>query len=184
VLIEYSKQVTVIAVVKISPFYYSSQTSGPTYKHKISTDTRKMNKNTKVVVSLQGSLENGEIFEQTPEDHPLLLVLGQNNIFPKLEKALEEMRPGESRTIQLAPEEAYGPHHQELVQTLDLAAFNSSIQPQAGMILTLKVDKDGRQEKIPATVLDVKDEKVTIDYNHPLAGKPVVYTLKMHDFPE
>ncbi|MCL7489549.1 MAG: peptidylprolyl isomerase [Desulfobulbaceae bacterium] len=143
-----------------------------------------MNKNKKVVVSLQGSLENGEIFEQTPEDHPVLIVLGHNNIFPKLEEALEAMRPGESRTIPLAPEEAYGPHHQELVQTIDLSVFNNSIQPQPGMILSLNVDRDGRQEKVPATVLNVADEKVTIDYNHPLAGKTVVYTLTMHEFPE
>lgn len=139
-----------------------------------------MNKNKQIVVSLKGSLANGDVFEQTPEDHPLLLVLGQNNIFPKLEKALEKMRPGDTRTITLAPEESYGPHHQELVQTIDIAAFSNNIQPKPGMILSLKVERNGRQEKVPATVVDVKGGKITMDYNHPLAGKTVVYTMTMH----
>lgn len=143
-----------------------------------------MKKNKQVVVFLKGSLENGEVFEQTPDDHPLLLVLGQNNIFPELEKALELMQPGDTREILLAPEDAYGPHHQELVQTVDKSAFNNSIQPKPGMILSLKVEKDGQQEKVPALVVDVEDGKVTIDYNHPLAGKSVVYTLTMHNILE
>jgi FKBP-type peptidyl-prolyl cis-trans isomerase 2 len=143
-----------------------------------------MNKNKQVVVSLKGALENGDVFEQTPEDHPLLLILGQSTIFPVLEKALDEMRPGDTREITLAPEEAYGPHHQDLVQTIDQAAFSGKIQPAPGMILSLKVEKDGGEEKVPATVVSVANGKVTVDYNHPLAGKPVVYTLTMHSIRE
>ena len=143
-----------------------------------------MSKNKQVVASLRGSLENGEVFEQTPEDHPILLVLGQNKVFAELEKALEIMQPGETRTIPLTPEDAYGPHHKDLVQTLDLSAFNNSIKPTPGMILSLNIQRDGRQEKVPATVVDIEDGKITIDYNHPLAGKSVVYTLTVHNIME
>ena len=148
----------------------------------MSTGTRKMNKNRQVVASLKGSLENGEVFEQTPEDHPLLIDLGQNNIFPLLEKALENMQPGETRTISLAPEDAYGPHHKDLVQIINMSTFNGSIQPKPGMILSLNMERDGRQEKVPASVVDIEDEKVIIDFNHPLAGKSVIYTLTVHNF--
>jgi len=141
-----------------------------------------MNSQRQLIVSLQGSLENGEVFEKTPDDHPLLLVLGQSSIFPKLEKALEAMRPGETRTIPLAPDEAYGPHHEALIQILDISTFKNSIRPQPGMILSLNVTRDGKQEKVPATVVNVEDEMVTLDYNHPLAGKQVFYTLTLHDF--
>jgi len=140
-----------------------------------------MNKNKQVVASLKGSLENGEIFEQTPEDHPLLINLGQNNIFPLLEKALENMQPGDTKTIPLAPEDAYGPHHEDLVQVIGMSTFNNSIQPKPGMILSLNMERDGREEKVPATVVSIVDDKVTIDYNHPLAGKSVIYTLTMHN---
>ena len=143
-----------------------------------------MNKNKQVVVSLKGALENGEVFEETPKDHPLLINLGQNNIFPLLEKALEDMKPGETQTIKLAPEDAYGPHHNDLVQVIDMSTFNNSIQPKPGMILSLDMERNGRQEKVPATVINIKDEKVTLDFNHPLAGKSVIYTLTLHSIPE
>lgn len=156
--------------------------SEKSYKHKTSTGTRKMNKNRQVVASLKGSLENGEVFEQTPEDLPIVIELGQNNIFPLLEKALENMQPGETRTIPLAPEDAYGPHHKDLVQIISMSSFSGSIQPKPGMILSLNIEKDGRQEKVPASVVDIENEKVTIDFNHPLAGKSVIYTLTVHNF--
>jgi len=143
-----------------------------------------MNKNKQVVASLKGSLENGEVFEETPKDHPLLINLGQNNIFPLLEAALENMQPGETKKIPLAPEDAYGPHHEDLVQVLSLSTFDNSIQPKPGMILSLNMERDGRQEKVPATVVGIKEDNVTIDFNHPLAGKSVVYTLTMHNFPD
>lgn len=143
-----------------------------------------MNKNKQVIISIKGALENGEIFEQTPEDHPIPVALGQNNIFPKLEEALVAMQPGETRTIPLTPEEAYGPHHQDLVQTLDISTFESSLQPVPGMIVSLNVERDGRQEKVPASVVNVEKGKVTLDYNHPLAGKSVVYTLTFHNYLE
>ena len=143
-----------------------------------------MNKNKQVVVSLKGSLENGEVFEETPEEHPLLINLGQNNIFPLLETVLETMKPGETKTIPLAPEDAYGPHHEDLVQVLSLSTFENNIQPKPGMILSLNMERDGRQEKVPGTVVGIEEDTFTIDFNHPLAGKSVVYTLTMHNFPD
>ena len=142
-----------------------------------------MNKNNQVAVSLKGTLENGEVFEETPDGHPLLINLDQNNIFPLLEKALKDMQPEDTQTITLAPEDAYGPHHKDLVQIIDMPTFNNSIQPKPGMILSLNMERDGRQEKVPGTVIDIKDEKVTIDFNHPLAGKSVIYTLTLHNIP-
>lgn len=141
-----------------------------------------MIKNKQVVVSIQGALENGEIFEETPEAHPIPITLGQNNIFPKIEEALAEMQPGDTRKISLTSEESYGPHHDDLVQTLDISSFSSSVQPAPGMILSLNVEKDGQQEKVPASVVEVEDDKVKIDFNHPLAGKTVIYTVTLHNY--
>ena len=49
------------------------------------------------------------------------------------------------------------------------------------MVLSLAVERDGKQEKIPATVIATGNDSVTIDFNHPLAGKPVIYTVKLHN---
>lgn len=138
----------------------------------------------KIVVWLKGEIENGEVFEKTPDDHPLLLVLGQNSIFPKVEEALETMQPGETKSIRLEPEDAYGPHHQDLVQTIPAGNFPPTIQPAPGMVLSLAVEREGKQEKVPATVIAVDNDRVTVDYNHPLAGKTVIYTVKLERFLE
>lgn len=143
-----------------------------------------MNKNKKIAVSLKGEIKNGETFEKTPDDHPLLLVLGQSTIFPKMEEVLGQMEPGETQSVQLTPEEGYGPHYQELVQQINTTNFNSAIQPAPGMILSLNVEKNGKQEKVPATVVSVDDDTVTVDYNHPLAGKTVIYTMTLHEIME
>lgn len=138
----------------------------------------------KIAVFLKGEIENGEIFEQTPDDHPLLLVLGQSSIFPKMEQVLKDMQPGETKSIKLLPEEAYGPHHKDLVQTINISNFKNNIQPAPGMILSLSVEREGKQEKVPATVISVEDGTVTLDYNHPLAGKTVMYTMTLHKIME
>lgn len=143
-----------------------------------------MQKNKQVVISLQGALENGEVFEETPADHPLPINLEQCNLFPKLIEALEEMLPKETRSILLEPEEAYGPYHEDLVQTYDRSAFGDNIEPKAGMVLSITLDKDGTRKKVPATVIDTGGGRVTVDYNHPLAGKKVVYTITFHHYLE
>lgn len=143
--------------------------------------TKTMHKNKQVLVSLRGCLENGEVFEETPDDLPLSILLGQSRFFPVLEQALEKMRPGDTETIKLAPEDAYGPHHKNLVQVIDLSGTGLNIRPQPGMILSLNMERNGKPEKVPATVVGIAGNKVTIDFNHPLAGKTVIYTLTMHE---
>lgn len=138
--------------------------------------------NKKVAVLYKGKLENGEVFEGTPDDHPLIFSLGMNILFPAIEKEISEMKPGESRCIKLTPEQAYGPHHDFLVQTVDKSVFGGKIDPQPGMILSLTLDGDKGPEKVPATVISVSDNEITVDYNHPLAGKPVVYDVTLHSF--
>jgi len=140
------------------------------------------NINKKVAILFKGKLENGEVFEGTPDDHPLVFSLGMNIFFPVVEKELSEMTPGESRSIELTPEQAYGPHHESLVQVIDRSVFGDRIDPQPGMVLSLTVDRDNGPEKVPATVISVSENEITVDYNHPLAGKSVIYDVTLHSF--
>ena len=135
-----------------------------------------------VAIFLQGRLEDGEIFEKTPEDHPVIITLGQGNFFPVIEKELLEMKPGETRTFALSADQAYGPRHEHLIQMIDKSVFGNMIVPQPGMILSLTLNGDKGPEKVPAAVVSVSSDHVTVDYNHPLAGKDVIYevTLQGH----
>ena len=132
--------------------------------------------NDTIVLSYTGSLDNGELFIE--EKDGMTISLGQSELPPTVENALIGMAAGDSRTVRVPPEEGYGERRKELLQTIGRASLPLSIVPQPGMILGLNVAKDGEDVQVPATVMEVKGDMVLIDYNHPLAGHHLTYTLR------
>jgi FKBP-type peptidyl-prolyl cis-trans isomerase 2 len=133
-----------------------------------------------VSVSYSAALENGEVFESVPEEKPIQVEIGSGRILKAVEACMLGMEPGETRTVTVLPEDAYGPYFKELVHDIPLTGFGDRISPKPGMLLALTMERDGRTEQVPATVLKVTDDMVTVDYNHPLAGKSLVYTFRLH----
>ncbi len=84
----------------------------------------------------------------------------------------------EKTKLRIAPEEGYGPRQKDLVQTMDNPEMVKKLQPKPGMIVTLKTTKDGEEFDVPATVIEVDGTQVTVDYNHPLAGHHLTYTIE------
>lgn len=132
-----------------------------------------------VTIAYTATLENGELIDKSQEDKPITLSIGGGKLFKAVEASLFGMEPGETRRINVQPEDAYGHHLQELVQDVPFAGFKRKNELETGMILTLTMQKDGEDHKIPATVVSVGDETVTVDYNHPLAGQVIVYTVTL-----
>ena len=132
-----------------------------------------------VTIAYTATLENGELIDKSQEDKPITLSIGGGKLFKAVEACLFGMEPGETRRINIQPEDAYGHHIQELVQEVPLAGFKGKNKPKPGMILALTMQKDGENHKIPAMVVSVDDETVTVDYNHPLAGQVIVYTVTL-----
>lgn len=133
-----------------------------------------------VSVSYTASLPTGEVIENAPETKPITLTIGSGRILRAVEASLMGMETGQSKTVHIQPEDAYGPYHKALVHEVPRAAFNGKIDPKPGMILSLAIDKDGISQQVPATVLAATNSTVTIDYNHPLAGMVITYTVKLH----
>lgn len=133
-----------------------------------------------VSISYTATLESGEVFEKVPASKPIHLTLGSGRILLAVEACLLGMNPGETRTVKIQPEDAYGAYYKNLVHDMNPSAFSGKIDPKPGMILSLKVEKDGKDQQVPATVLAVDSEKVTVDYNHPLAGKTLTYAVTLH----
>ncbi len=132
-----------------------------------------------VTVAYTAALENGEIIEQSEADHPVTLSIGGGRLFKAVEASLFGMEPGETRQIHVQPEDAYGCHIDELVQSFPVTVFKGKITPKPGMILSLTLQREDGEHIVPATVVEVNDDTVTVDYNHPLAGKVIVYTVKL-----
>jgi FKBP-type peptidyl-prolyl cis-trans isomerase 2 len=130
-----------------------------------------------VTLSYIGKLDNGEVFKTIAADDQLTVALGHSEIPPTLENTLVGMKVGETRKVRLSPEEGFGPRHKDLLQTIDNKEFLQKIQPKPGMILSLAVNKDGEEYKVPATVIEVKNNETVVDYNHPLAGHHLNYEV-------
>jgi len=133
-----------------------------------------------VSVSYTATLPSGEVIESVPENKPLTLTIGSGVILKAVEASLLGMEPGQSKTVQIQPEDAYGPYYKDLVHDIARSTFAGRIDPKPGMILSLTVEKDGEKQQVPATVLAAGNKTVTVDYNHPLAGRVITYTVTLH----
>ncbi|MGY0619262.1 FKBP-type peptidyl-prolyl cis-trans isomerase [Lysobacter sp. A378] len=115
----------------------------------------------------------GEVIDKSATDAPLAYLHGAGNIVPGLEKALLGKKTGDSLTADVAPEEAYGPRHEGLIQTVPRSAFEGVESVQPGMQF------EARTEKGPllVTVTKVEPEEVVVDGNHPLAGQQLHFAV-------
>lgn len=139
----------------------------------------KIHKNSTITISYMGKLDNGDVFKTVGEDAPLTLSLGKHELPPTLENGLIGFSKGDSVSIRVTPEEGYGSRQKLLVQNISRKSLGDTIVPRPGMILSLKVKKDGHEHQVPATVMEVTDDNIVIDYNHPLAGHHLTYQVKV-----
>jgi len=130
--------------------------------------------NRKVVgIEYTMSLESGEILDSTTGE-PFTFLVGAGEIFPKLEEALIGMNVGEEKDVILEPEDAFGEYDPEAVQVIPKEYFGE--EPEVGMQYYAHFEGG---EEIPFYVKEVKGDNVTIDFNHPLAGKRIHFHVKV-----
>ncbi len=123
-----------------------------------------------VSVHYTGTLDDGTIFDSSRERDPLSFELGKNEVISGFDEAVQGMEVGESVQVRLAPEEAYGARNPELV--LAVPADNAPDGLTEGDRVQIR---DGGV----ATVVEVTDDFVTIDANHPLAGRALTFAIEL-----
>jgi len=129
-----------------------------------------------VKVHYKGKLEDGSVFDSSEGRDPLEVKLGTNAIIPGFEKGLMGMEVGDKKTITIPSEEGYGPRRDELIMELNKSDFPENITPEVGLQLQMQRE-DG--QNLPVTIIDIKDEKITLDANFPLAGKTLIFDVEM-----
>ena len=137
--------------------------------------------NDEVKISFIGKLDNGAVFIEVPSSAPMTIKLGDSDLPPTVEMAIVGMKKGEVKKIRVSPDEGYGPRLKDLLHEVPKATFGDRIEPRPGMVLSQKVEKDGVDQKVPVTVIEVKEDAVVLDYNHPLAGHHLTYELTVTD---
>ena len=138
---------------------------------------KKVQQNDRVTISYIGKLENGTTFQATTDSEPLVITIGNLDVPPTLEQAILGMSEGDKKLVKIEPDEGYGPRRKDLLQTLNKNIMGAGINPQVGMILSLKVKKDGQEHPVPATVVEVNQDTIVVDYNHPLSGHNLLYDI-------
>lgn len=129
-----------------------------------------------VAIHHTGTLADGSQFDSSEGRDPLRFTLGSGQIIAGLDAAITGMSQGEKKSVTIAAAEAYGDHRPEAVQAVPRAQIPAEIPLEVGGGLQVQTP-DG--QTIPVTVTSVTDEEVTLDANHPLAGKDLTFAVEL-----
>lgn len=128
-----------------------------------------------VRVKYLGKLNDDTVFDSS-NGEPLEFTLGDGMVIPGFEDAIIGMDVGQHKEVEVPPEMAYGPHMDELIATISKDQFPSTLEPEKGK--QIRVANQIGQTFI-MTIVDVHDGQVTLDANHPLAGKNLFFEIDL-----
>lgn len=131
-----------------------------------------------VKVHYTGRLADGTVFDSSIEGEALHFTLGEGQLIPGFERAVQGMSPGETKTFTIDAVDAYGPHNQSLVFTVERTALPPDIDPSVGQRFQVR-----QQDGSVATVIvaSISEESVMFDANHPLAGQDLTFEIQIVD---
>lgn len=129
-----------------------------------------------VKVHYTGKLGDGTVFDTSRSRHPLQLAIGKGQVIVGFEQAIDGMNTGESKTVIIPMDNAYGPRREEMIITMERSKLPADLVPQVGQRLELTQMDD---QNILVTVMAVTDSMLTLDANHPLSGKDLIFDIEL-----
>ncbi|HPM75638.1 MAG TPA: peptidylprolyl isomerase [bacterium] len=134
-----------------------------------------------VKVHYTGRLSNGEQFDSSRGGEPLAFTVGEQQVIAGFEESVLGMKVGETKTINIPPEKAYGPKSEELIIQVERGDLPEEIEPEIGMQLEARLS-NGMTTVV--TISGITEEFVTIDANHELAGEELVFDIELMEIGE
>lgn len=129
-----------------------------------------------VQVHYTGKLSDGTVFDTSRNRHPLQFTIGNGQVIPGVEEAVTGMDIGESKTATIPEEKAYGPRREDMIVTVNRSQLPGDVKPGIGQRLEITQADD---QIILVTVTGTTESTITLDANHPLAGKPLTFELEL-----
>ena len=129
-----------------------------------------------VRIHYTGTLSDGSVFDSSEGREPLEFTLGSGQVIPGFDNGVTGMSVGEKKTIEIPSDEAYGPVHEEARQDVPRAQIPAEIPLEIGIQLQMQSPTG---QVVPVTVVAITEEAVTLDANHPLAGKDLTFALEL-----
>lgn len=129
-----------------------------------------------VKVNYTGKLKDGSIFDSSEGGEPIQFTIGEQTVLPEFEKQIVGMEPGESKKLDIPSDKAYGNPRDDLVVEINRNQIPGDVTPEPGQFLQI-----GQQDEnmTLVRVLEVSDEKIKLDANHPLAGEDLSFEITL-----
>jgi len=135
-----------------------------------------VDKNDNVSIHYKGTLSDGQLFDSSEGKDPLTFEVGSGQVISGFDKAVVGMKVDESKVFTIPSTEAYGEVKDDFLYEIPVSSIPAELNPHEGQRLVSNLE-DGRQ--IPVTVKSVKEDIITLDANHPLAGKDLTFDIKI-----
>lgn len=129
-----------------------------------------------VKIHYTGTLDDGTEFDSSAGREPLEFSLGSGQVIAGFDNAVEGMAVGDSKTVTLPPDEAYGDRHEKLLQEVPKTSLPDDMKPEVGMALQTQ-SPDGQVMNL--VIADISEESITVDANHPLAGQALTFAIEL-----
>ena len=123
------------------------------------------------------ALEDGKVVDSNLDQAPAVLTMGDGNLLPGFERRLLGLQAGEKATFSVPPEDAFGQHNPSNVQHFKRADF-AGMMLETGLVVSFA---DAANNELPGVVSRLEEDSVTVDFNHPLAGHTVTFTVHIID---
>ena len=136
--------------------------------------TEQIQQNSRVTLHFTLALPDDTVVDTTGSGEPLTFTMGDGTMIEGLELSLLGLSPGDHQEIRIPPETGYGYPDPAAIQKMPRSDFDDAITMETGMIMSFDLP-DG--EEIPGAIVDFSDDEVTVDFNHPLAGTEVTFTV-------
>ena len=130
-------------------------------------------KGSKVKVHYTGKFEDNNIFDTSKDKEPLEFTVGEGQLIPGFEQGVVGLNSGDKKTVELEPEQAYGPVRDELINEVPMEKLPEGVKQ--GQMLQAQTE----QGAMNVMVTEVKEKTATVDANHPLAGKKLIFDLEV-----
>ncbi len=136
--------------------------------------TDQINMHSLVLMHYTLALTDGTEIESSFGDDPVEITMGNDDVTEGMELALFGLKEGEQQTLTLTTEQGFGIRDEENIHDMPLTDFPEDLPPEVGMSYSFESPEDG---EIPGTILSITDDTAKVDFNHPLSGQQIVFTV-------
>lgn len=142
------------------------------------SDQAQVTENSKITLHFALMLEDGQIVDSTFERNPASFVYGDGSLLPGVERKLLGLTPGTTETFKLPPEDAFGQRNPANIQRFPRSQFSAEMELYEGLVISFA---DAARAELPGVVSQLDTERVEVDFNHPLAGRALLFKVEIID---